>query len=45
VCTAAKKQRENLRNPPKTVEEYLATLAGLSLPRTVVGLTAFAGLL
>lgn len=45
VCTAAKKQRESLRNPPKTVEEYLATLAGLSLPRTVVGLTAFSGLL
>ena len=45
VCTAAKKQRENLRNPSKTVEDYLATLAGLSLPRTVVGLTPFAGLL
>ena len=45
VCTAAKKQRESLRNPPKTVEDYLTTLAGLSLPRTVVGLTAFAGLL
>ncbi len=45
VCTAAKKQRESLRNPPKTVEDYLATLASQSLPRTVVGLTAFAALL
>jgi len=45
ACTAARKQRESLRNPPKTVEEYLATLAGLSLPRTVVGLTVFSGLL
>jgi hypothetical protein len=45
VCTAAKKQRESLRNPPKTVEEYLTTLAGLSLPRTVLGLTAYVGLL
>lgn len=45
VCMAAKNQRESLRNPPKTVEDYLATLAGLSLPRTVVGLTAYTGLL
>jgi hypothetical protein len=45
VCTAVKKHRESLRNPPKTVEEYLATLAQLSLPRTVVELTAMAELL
>lgn len=45
LCTAVKKHRESLRNPPKTVEEYLATLAQLSLPRTVVGLTAVAELL
>jgi hypothetical protein len=45
VCTAAKKQRESLRNPPKSVEEYLGTLVGLSLPQTVAGLERFAALL
>ena len=45
VCTAVKKQRESLRNPPKTIEDYLATLAGLSLSQTVTRLTAFAELL
>jgi hypothetical protein len=45
VCAAAKKQRESLRNPPKTVEEYLATLATLSLPQTVSALQRFADLL
>jgi hypothetical protein len=45
VCAAAKKQRESLRNPPKSVEVYLNTLAGLSLPQTVAGLQQFADLL
>jgi len=45
VCIAAKKQRQSLRSPPKTVDDYLATLAGLSLPQTVAGLTPYAALL
>jgi predicted nucleic acid-binding protein len=45
VCTAARRQRVNLKNPPKTVEDYLATLAQLSLPQTVVRLQAFAELI
>lgn len=45
VCTAVKRQRESLRNPPKSVDELLATFASLSLPRTVVGLKAFADLI
>jgi hypothetical protein len=40
VCAAAKRQREALKNPPKTVDEYLATLARLSLPQTVLRLQA-----
>jgi hypothetical protein len=35
VCAAAKRQRESLKKPAKTVEDYVATLAGLSLPETV----------
>jgi len=31
VCAAVKKHRQSLKNPPKTAEEYLATLARLSL--------------
>lgn len=38
VCSAAKQHRESLRNPPKTVEEYLSTLARVSLPQTAAGL-------
>jgi hypothetical protein len=45
VCAAAKKQRESLRKPPKTVDEYLATLTGLSLRQTVAGLRPYAALL
>ena len=45
VCSAAKQQRASLRNPPKSVEEYLATLAGLSLPQAVAGLQRYAALL
>jgi hypothetical protein len=45
VCAAARRHRESLKNPPKTVDEYLATLARLSLPQTVLQLRAFAGLI
>jgi hypothetical protein len=45
VCAAAKRQRESLKNPPKTVEEYLATLARLALPQTVIRLQSFAELI
>jgi hypothetical protein len=38
-------KREHIENPPKTVEEYLATLARLSLPQTVIRLQAFAELI
>lgn len=45
VCAASKKQRESLKNPPKTVDEFLDTLSALSLPQTVAGLKQFAALL
>jgi predicted nucleic acid-binding protein len=34
VCAAAEEQRKSLRNPPKTVEEYLETLLKQGLPQT-----------
>ncbi len=42
VCTAAKRQRENLKKPPRTVEEFLQTLEGLGLAQTVATLRQFA---
>ncbi len=45
VCAAAKRQRESLRNPPKTVEEYLEALERQRLPQTVAGLRRIADLL
>jgi hypothetical protein len=45
VCAAAKRQREGLKNPPKSAEEYLATLARLSLPQTVIRLQAYSELI
>ena len=45
VCAAVKRQREGLRNPPKTAEELLATLEGQGLPQTVARLRQFADLL
>ncbi|MCT0198302.1 PIN domain-containing protein [Synechococcus sp. CS-1325] len=33
VCTAMRLHRASLKNPPKTVEEYLATLEGQGLSR------------
>jgi hypothetical protein len=41
VCSAARKQRESLKNPPKTVEEYLASLERQGLVRTVAALREF----
>lgn len=35
VCLAARRQRQLLLKPPKTVEEYLATLEAQGLPQTV----------
>ena len=45
VCAAAKRQRQNLKNPPKTVEEYLAALERQGLAQTVAGLRPFAELI
>jgi hypothetical protein len=45
VCAALKKHRQSLKHPPKSVQEYLATLAQLSLPQTVTSLQGFAELL
>lgn len=45
VCGAVKRQREGLRNPPKTAEELLATLECQGLVQTVSRLRQFAGLL
>ena len=38
VCTAAKRQRASLKKPPRTVDEFLETLAQLRLPETVANL-------
>lgn len=34
VCAAAEEHRRSLRNPPKTIEEYLDTLLRQGLPQT-----------
>jgi predicted nucleic acid-binding protein len=41
VCTAVKRQRESLRNPPKTAQELLATLENHALTQTVARLREF----
>ena len=41
-CTAVKLHRESLKNPPKTVDEYLATLERQSLTQTVARLATMA---
>jgi hypothetical protein len=41
VCSAAKRHRASLKNPPKTVDEYLGTLANQRLPETVSRLREF----
>ncbi len=45
VCGAVKRQREGLRNPPKTAEELLATLESQGLVQAVARLRQFADLL
>jgi predicted nucleic acid-binding protein len=45
VCGAVKRQREGLRNPPKTAEELLATLENQGLTQTVSRLREFTDLL
>src|SRR5438094_5838914 len=45
VCAAVKRQRESLRNPPKTVEELLATLESQGLTQAVARLHRFVDLL
>jgi predicted nucleic acid-binding protein len=45
VCAAVKRQRESLRNPPKTAQELLAALEGHGLPQAVARLRQFAELI
>lgn len=45
VCTAAKRHRGMLVNPPKSVDEYLTSLETLGLPQTVTALGYFKELL
>jgi predicted nucleic acid-binding protein len=41
VCAAAKRQRANLKNPPKSVDDFLAALERQGLAQTVAGLRRF----
>ena len=41
VCAAAKRDRESLRNPPKSVDEYLVDLERAGIPRTVAALRPY----
>ncbi|MFV1966497.1 MAG: PIN domain-containing protein [Pirellulaceae bacterium] len=41
VCAASKRHRASLKNPPKTVDEYLGALAKQRLPETVSRLREF----
>lgn len=45
VCTAVQIHRKRLRNPGKTVDEYLETLERQALSEFVLGLRTFAALL
>ncbi len=45
VCKAVKYHRANLKNPPKSVREYLATLERQRLSRTVRALREFEGVI
>ena len=45
VCAAVKRQREGLRNPPKTVDELLVTLESQGLVQLVTRLRQFVDLL
>jgi hypothetical protein len=44
VCSAAKRQRESLKNPPLKVEEFISALERQGLPQTVATLRQFAEL-
>ena len=41
ACGAIKRVRQRLKKPPKTLDEYIDTLAQQSLPRTVYRMKAF----
>ena len=43
VIDVAREHRLRLRNPPKTVEEYLTTLRSQGLPQSVSALSKYAG--
>jgi hypothetical protein len=45
ACAAVKRQRESLRNPPKTAEKLLTTLESQGLPQAVARLRQFIELL
>lgn len=45
VCVAVKTHRQGLKNPPKTVPQYLETLERQALPETVAALREFEELL
>jgi hypothetical protein len=45
VCTAIKRQREGLRNPPKTVDDLLTTFENQGLTLSTAALRRFAELL
>lgn len=45
VCTAVKRQRASLRNPTKSVEDFMETLAKQRLPETVSRLSEYGELL
>jgi predicted nucleic acid-binding protein len=45
VCSAVKRQRSNLKNPPKNVSEFLEILASHRLPQTCSCLQSFKGLI
>ncbi len=45
VCAAAKRQRQSLKKPPMSVEEYLASLERQGLAQTVSGLRQYAELI
>lgn len=45
VCVAAKRQRVNLQNPPKSIKDFLEILESQGLPQTVSRLRSFAELI
>lgn len=45
VCSAAKQQRQSLKKPPLTVDEFLGALERQGLPNTVARLRQYASLL